>query len=112
MRSHAQRVLDELALANFAFALDIRWTGLHTTDVRLLQLQFRGVFDRQEALFFRDKGGQRVEHRRLAGTGAAGDDRGNARLDRGRKQFRHRLTQSTDINQLGDIERLLGKFTD
>ena len=35
-----------------------------------------------------------------------------ARLHRGRKQLRHRLAQSADINQLGKVERLLGKFTD
>ena len=110
--THTQRVLHKFALTDFAFAFDIRRTRFHAADMRLLQLQFGGVFDREQTLFFRDEGRQRVEHRGLAGAGAAGDDRGDARLHGGRKQLGHRRAQRADIDQLGQVERLLGKLTD
>src|SRR5579871_5363760 len=78
---HAERVLDEFALANFALALDVRRPGFHAADMRLLQLQFRRVLDGDEALLFGNEGRQGVEHRRLAGAGAAGDDERHARTD-------------------------------
>ena len=43
-------------------------------DVLLLQLQLGGVFDRDDALRRRDEPRQHVEHRRLTGAGAAGDE--------------------------------------
>ena len=42
---HAQRVLDQLALADFALAFDVGRPRLHAADMRLLQLQFGGVLD-------------------------------------------------------------------
>ena len=71
---HAQRVLDQIALADFALALDVRRPRLHAADMGLLQLQFGGVLDGEQALLLGDEGGQRVEHRGLAGAGAAGND--------------------------------------
>ena len=109
---HAQRVLDEFALTDFAFALDVRRPRLHAADMRLLQLQFRGVLDGDQALVFGDEGRQRVEHRRLAGAGAAGNDRGDARLHRRRKHLGHRRAQRADVDQLAEVERLLGEFAD
>src|SRR5450432_2124976 len=58
----------------FAVAFDVGRTGFHAADMRLLQLKFGGVFDGDEALFFRDEARQRVEHGGLAGAGAAGND--------------------------------------
>jgi hypothetical protein len=43
--------------------------------VRLLQLKFGGVFAGDDALVGVDEVGQAVEQRRLARTGAAGDQR-------------------------------------
>ena len=81
-------------------------------DMRLLQLQLGGVLDGDQALVLRDEGRQRVEHRRLAGAGAAGDDGGHARLHRGRQQLRHLRAQRADLDQLVEVERLLGEFAD
>ena len=47
---HAQRVSHEIALADLAFALDVGGAGLQASDMRLLQLQFRGVLDGDQAL--------------------------------------------------------------
>src|ERR1019366_6413866 len=109
---HAQRVLDQLALADFALALDIGRPRLHAADMRLLQLKLGGVFDGDQALFFRDEGGQRIEHGGLAGAGAARNDRGDARLHRRPEQLGHRRTQRADFHQPAEVERLLRKFAD
>ena len=81
-------------------------------DMRLLQLQFGGVLDGDQALLLRDEGRQRVEHRGLAGAGAAGDDRGDARLHGGGQQLRHLRLDRADLDQLVQVERLLGEFAD
>jgi len=86
---HAQSVLDELALPNFALAFDVRRARLHAGDMRLLQLELGRILDGDQALLLGDIGGKRVEHGRLAGAGAAGDNGGDARLHGGGEQFRH-----------------------
>ena len=110
--THAQRVLDEIALADFAAAFDARRSGFHAADMRLLQLQFGGVFDRDQALGLRDEGRERVEHGRLARAGAAGNDQGDARAHRGGKQFGHRRPQGADLDELVQVVRLLREFAD
>ena len=65
-----------------------------------------------QPLLLGDEGGERVEHRGLAGAGAAGDDRGDARLDRGGQQLGHLRAQGADLDQLVEVERLLGEFAD
>ena len=112
VRPHTQRVLDQIALADFALALDVGRPRLHASDVRLLQLQFRRVLDGEQAFLFGDEGGQRIEHGRLAGAGAAGDDQRHARLHGGGEQFGHLRPQRAHFDQLVQVERLLGKFAD
>src|ERR1051326_6203862 len=72
--------ITRIAAGYLPLALDVRRPGLQPTDVRLLQLQLGGVLDGDQALLLRDEGGERVEHRGLAGAGAAGNDQGDARL--------------------------------
>ena len=55
--AHTQRVFDEFALPDFALAFDIRRTRFHPADMRLLQLEFGGVLDGNEALLLRDERG-------------------------------------------------------
>src|SRR3954468_17826552 len=97
---HAQRVLDEVALADLALALDVRRARLHAGDVRLLQLQLGRVLDRDQALGVGDVGRERVQHRRLAGAGAAGDDRGDERLDGRREELGHLRLDRADLDEL------------
>lgn len=86
---HAQRVLDEFALPDFSLALDVGRSRLHARDVRLLQLQFGRVLDSDQSLALGNEGRERVQHRRLAGTGAARDDRRDPRRDRGGEKLGH-----------------------
>ena len=48
---HAQCILYEVALAYFSFSLDVGRSGFEPSDVQLLQLQFSGIFDGDQALF-------------------------------------------------------------
>jgi hypothetical protein len=71
--THTQRVLDEIALRHFAAPFDVGRARFESDDVRLLQLQLRRVFNRDDALIFGDVSRERVEKRRLACARAAGD---------------------------------------
>ena len=110
--THAQRVLDEVALLQLAMALDVGRTRLHARDMRLLQLQFGGVLDGDQPLVLGDEGRQRVEHRRLAGAGAARDDRGLAGMDRGGQHLGHVLRDRAELDQPVQAELVLGEFAD
>ena len=48
--THAQRVLDEVALRDLALALDVRRARLQRHDMLLLQLQLGRVLDGDDAL--------------------------------------------------------------
>ena len=55
-------------------ALDVRRARLERDHVLLAELQLGGVLDRDDALVVGDERGEHVEHGRLAGAGAAGDE--------------------------------------
>ena len=52
--THTQRVANEISLRNFTTAFDIWRPGFQSDDVWLLQLQFGRVFNRDDALVFRN----------------------------------------------------------
>src|SRR5262249_50951073 len=85
--THTQAVDEQLALAHGPVTFEVRGTGFEARHVRLLQLQFGGVFDGDDALFSGDKHGERVEQRGLTGTGTAHDDDVEASLNRGLEQL-------------------------
>src|SRR3954463_2680448 len=64
---HPQRVADEVADRDRAFALDVGRPRLQPDHVLLLQLQLDGVLDGDDPLALRDEGGQHVEQRHLYG---------------------------------------------
>ena len=68
--------------------------------MRLLQLQFGGILNRDDALPGRDETGERVEQRGLARAGAAGDDDVEPRLDRGLQQRHHPAGQRPLLHQV------------
>ena len=82
---------DQLPLRDRAFALR-RWRGGTPGGPRgLLELQFGGVFNGHDPLFFRDIARQNVQQRRLAGTCSTGDDNVQPRPHRALEQCKHRL---------------------
>ncbi|KTT92345.1 hypothetical protein NS44R_14630, partial [Mammaliicoccus sciuri] len=72
--AHTQAVADQLAHGDLALALDVRRPGFQPHHMRLLQLEFGGVFAGDDALVVLDIVGQAVQQRGLAGAGAARDD--------------------------------------
>jgi hypothetical protein len=60
-RTHTQTVLHEVAHGDLARAFKVRRAGFEAHNVRLLELQFRGVFAGDDALFLVDVTGQTVQ---------------------------------------------------
>src|SRR5215216_4278320 len=89
-----------------AFLTRSRWR------MRLLQLKLGRVLDRDQALGVGDVGRESVQHRRLAGAGAAGDDRGDARLDRRREQLGHLRLDRADLDELLERQLRLRELAD
>ena len=77
-RPHTQAVAHQIAHGDLAFAFEVGRPRFQAHHVRLLQLQFGGVFAGDDALVVVDELGQTVEQRGLAGTGAAGHQRVDA----------------------------------
>ena len=73
IRSHSQRGAHEIAHAHGTRALRVRRARFQADDVRLLQPQLRGLFDRHDPLGRIEGARQRVATRRLAGAGRARD---------------------------------------
>jgi hypothetical protein len=71
IRSHTQRVDDEIALAHCPFTFNICRTRLQSDDVSLAQLQFRGIFNRDHPLVVVDEARQDIEQGRLSGARAS-----------------------------------------
>ena len=71
-RAHTQAVLDQIAHGDLAFAFDIRRARFEPHDMRLLQLEFGGVFAGDDAFVVVDIAGQAIQQRGLAGAGTAG----------------------------------------
>src|ERR1035437_2425787 len=84
--AHAEGGAQQNALVDAAFLIEVGRAGFELDHVALLELQFRRVFDGDDALFLRDEARQRVEHGGLAGAGSAGDQHGNLALHARRKE--------------------------
>ena len=80
--------------------------GFQPDDVVLLQLQFGGVLDGDDAFVVRDEARQRVEQRRLAATGAAGDDDVEPGLDARLHQHGHFRRERLVVEQVFELERI------
>src|SRR6185369_2026798 len=86
---HAERVNHELTDVNRASAFYVGGTRFNARHVGLLQAQFRGVFNRDDALVVRDVGGNGVEQGGFSGTRTAADQNVQARLDAAFQKFQH-----------------------
>ena len=97
---HAQRVDDQLALANGSLAFEVGRTALQPGHVLLLDLQFGGVFDGDDALGGGDESGEDVEQRGFARAGAAGDDNVEPRADCAAQDLQHLRGQRAMAQQV------------
>ena len=93
-------------------AFHVGGPGFHARHVRLLQPQFGRVFDGDDALVFRNVGGERVEQRGLTGAGTAADQDVEARLDAALQQFQHAFGHGQLRDQVFALERVAAETAD
>ena len=106
---HTQRVAHQVRGRDGAFAFDIRRSRFQSHNVLLLELQFRGVLDRHDAVRVGDEARQRVQQRRFAGARTAGNDHVQARLDRAFEQHDHLGREGLVVQQVFELERVGAK---
>ena len=99
IRTHAQRVLDQIACEYFTAAFRVRRPGFEAHHMRLLQTQLGGIFDGDDAFVAWNECRQRVQHRRLSRTGAAGDEDIQSRYDAGGEKSQHLLRHRAIFHQ-------------
>ena len=85
---HAQRVPDELADRDLAFALDVLRPGLEPEHVLLVELELGRVLDRDDPVGVRDRRRECVQQRRLTGAGSARDQDVELAADAGSEERR------------------------
>jgi hypothetical protein len=105
VRPHAERVSHELPLRHSSLALHVRGPRLQTHDVRLQELELGGILDRHDPLGHRNGRRERVEQRRLAGTGAAGDEHVQAGVHRRIENGNHPRADGVVLNESVHGER-------
>ena len=89
VRPHTERVPHEVADRDLAASLDVRRSCLEAENMRLVELELRRVFDRDDPLVHRDVAGQDVERRGLSRAGAARDHDVASAPDAGVEQVAH-----------------------
>ncbi len=104
--THTQAVDYQLPLAYGALALDVRRTRFQPHDVFLVHLQFRRVFDSDDAVGIGNVAGEDIQQCGLASAGSAGDQKIQPPLDHGRQQFQHRLGQGLVLNHVTSGDRV------
>ena len=78
---------------------------LERDHVLLAELELGRVLDGHDPLVVRDERREDVEHRRLAGAGAAGDEDVQARFDARLEELEHLGRRGAEADQVVDRER-------
>ena len=112
VRTHTQAVDQELALINGALAFDIGWTSFETHHVFLVELQFGGVFDGNDALAVGQIGREHVEKRGLSSAGTAGNQNVEARFNAALKELEHGRGESMVGDEIVGRERVAAETPD
>ena len=110
--AHAQGVAHELADRDGALALDVRRPRLQGDHVLLAELELGGILDGDDALVIGDERREDVEHRRLAGAGAAGDEDVEAGLHARLEELEHLRRGGAEADQVVDRVRRGGELSD
>ena len=109
---HAQRVPHKLADRDLSLALDVLWPCFEPQHMPLVKPQLGGVLDRDDSVGVRNRGRQRIQERRLPGSGAArdqdvqfGEDAALEKLDRlGRER--------AEADHVSEVVAFLGELAD
>ncbi|MNP07683.1 hypothetical protein D3C76_997180 [compost metagenome] len=93
-------------------SLGIRRAGLQAHHVRMVELQFRGVLDGDQALVAIDEQAQDVEQGGLARAGAAADQDVAAPADGLPEELQDRLVDRLRGQQVGALQQVATKLAD
>ena len=107
--AHTQSVDYQAARRNGAGTFDVGRTRLEPHDVILLEAEFGGVFNSDDALARRDIRREKIEQRGLARARAAGDDDVHAREDAGAQEFEHGRGESVILDEIVGGEQILAR---
>ena len=110
--AHTQTVDDQLPHADCAFAFDVGSASFEADDVLLLELQFGGVFDGDDALDVGNVAGENVEQSGFAGAGAAGDEEIQSSLDHDGKQFEHGFGEGVILDHVAGGDGIASETAD
>ena len=110
--AHTQAVAHQVAHGDLAFAFEVGRPRFQAHHVRLLQLQFGGVFAGNDALVVGNKLGEAVEQRGLAGASAAGYQRVDAAVSDDAQDFRALLGDRAELDQLVERQLVFLEFAD
>ncbi len=105
-------LLHQVGGGDGALALDIGRAGFQPHDVVLLQLQFGRVFDRHDAVGIGNEAGKRVQQRRLARAGAAGNEDVQPGLDGPFQQHHHFGREGPIVQQVFQLQRIGAETAD
>ncbi len=109
---HTQRIDHQIARRDGARAFDVGRARFKAHHVRLLQLQFGGVFDGDDALVFRNEARHGVEHGRLAGARTAGDHDVQARFHAAAEKVENAVRERLVLQQIFGGQQLLAVAPD
>ena len=112
IRTHPQRVANQIADGDRPPPLDIRRTRLQPYQMLLMKLQLRGILDRDNPFPVRQKGAQHVEQRRLSRSGTSRDQDILAHRHADRQKTDDVRRDRSEPDQIGSGERFLRKFPD
>jgi hypothetical protein len=101
-RSHPQRLLDEVAQHDRPGLLEAGLPGLHGHPVRVAEPELEDLLGADHPLASRHGGRQAVEHRRLAGLRAAGDEDVEARAHRSLEEPGRLGRQAAERDEVGE----------
>src|SRR5690606_27411779 len=102
----------EVAHRHFAFAFKVWRSRFEAHNMRLLQLQFRGILASDDALVAVDVVRQAIKQRRLARTRAARDDDIATHASDDLEDFRALGAYRTELDQLVESQLVLFELTD
>ena len=85
---------------------------LEPQDVPLVEPQLGGVLDRDDPVAVRDRGRERVQQRRLAGAGAAGDQDVQLGLDAALEEVDGLGRERAEPDQVVEVEPPLAELAD
>src|SRR4029450_5845031 len=112
VRTHTERVDDELPLTNGALALDVGWPCLEPDHVTLSPRHLGGVLDRHDTLVASDKAGQHIQQRCLAGASATGHDGVEACADRPLQEGEHGCGEGRALDEIVGAKAIRAKAAD